>query len=44
MVQTMVPSELSDIIRVEHLANGVYYLKIVDTSGKTWGAKCVKGD
>lgn len=44
LVQTLVPSALSDMIGVEHLPNGVYYLKIVDTNSKTWVAKCVKGD
>ena len=44
LVQTIMPAELSDFIAVEDLPDGIYYLKIVDATGKTWVARWVKSN
>ncbi|MCY7327800.1 MAG: T9SS type A sorting domain-containing protein, partial [Saprospiraceae bacterium] len=44
LVQTITPADLADFLSVEYLPNGVYYLKIVDSMGKTRVAKWIKSE
>ncbi len=44
LVQSLKLADLTDFLSVEYLPNGIYYLKILDTAGKTWVAKWVKGN
>ena len=44
LVQTIATTNLQDFIAIDALPTGIYYLKIVDTTGKTWIAKLVKAE
>ncbi|MEO6760327.1 MAG: T9SS type A sorting domain-containing protein, partial [Saprospiraceae bacterium] len=44
LVQNIRAAEWNDFIAVEGLANGIYYLKIVDARGKTWVVKWIKAE
>ena len=44
LVQTLVPADLQEMIAVDALPQGIYYLKIVDVAGKTRVAAWVKSN